>query len=253
MVEGQAPPAAPPGQVPPNPLPPSVPPGAVPVQASPLDEPLKMIYESARVYQGVRDYSCLFIKQERVGGQLQPENMMVMNIRVQPFSVNLRWLSPKNLEGQEVAYIQGQNNNMMRVHSTGLLRAVGFVSIDPNDPRAKQNSRHTINEAGLGNLIENCRAGWEAERRLNKVQVNVAEYEYAKRRCTRIETIRSDPRLSPLYRSVIYIDKETKLPMRAETYDWPRPGSNPAGDLLEAYSYIDLRFNIGLTDAMFQR
>ena len=39
------------------------------------------------------------------------------------------------------------------------------------------------------------------------------------------------------------------MPVRVEVYDWPTANGNPKGELLECYSYINLRFNLGLTDA----
>jgi hypothetical protein len=53
------------------------------------------------------------------------------------------------------------------------------------------------------------------------------------------------------YRSVVYFDKETHLPIRVETYDWPRAGGPAYGELVESYSYLQLRFNVGLGDAAF--
>ena len=54
------------------------------------------------------------------------------------------------------------------------------------------------------------------------------------------------------YRCVVYFDKELKLPVRVEVYDWPKPNGNPNGELLECYSYTNLKFNLGLTDAAFE-
>src|SRR5262249_44960991 len=109
--------------------------------ASPLDEPLRLVADAAQVYRGVQDYTCLFIKHERLRGQLQAENVIDMRARTQPFSVYLHWLAPQQFTGQEACYVTGRNNGMMRVHSTGLLGIAGFVSLDPRDPRAAQNSR----------------------------------------------------------------------------------------------------------------
>jgi hypothetical protein len=201
----------------------------------------------------VRDYTCLFIKRERLRGQLQPDNLIDMKVRTQPFSVYLRWLGPKAFEGQEACYATGRNNGMMRVHSTGLASVAGFVTLDTRDPRVMQNSRHTITEAGIGNLIAVLAQRWEMERRLNKTQVAVAEYTYAQRPCTRVELVHREPIAGPatFARSVVYFDKANHLPIRVENYDWPRPGGSPEGDLLESYSYVNLRTNVGLTDAVF--
>jgi hypothetical protein len=218
-----------------------------------MDAPLRLIALARQSYQGVQDYTCLFIKREQMHGQLQPENLIDMRVRAQPFSVYMQWLGPKNLAGQQVCYVAGRNNGMMRVHSTGIAGVAGFVSIDPRDPRATQASRHTITEAGIGNLIERFGKRWETERQLNKTQVRIADYVYDQRPCTRVETIHPDPAGGAFYsyRSVLYFDKQLHLPIRVEVYDWPRPGGAPEGELLESYSYARLRLNVRLDDRTF--
>jgi hypothetical protein len=224
-----------------------------PAAASPFDEPLRLIGTARQTYQGVRDYVCLFVKREQIKGVMQPENLISMKVRTQPFSVYLRWHSPKQFQGQEACYVHGRNNNQMRVRSPGLLGAVGFVSLDPRDPRAAENSRHTIVEAGIGNLIERFSSGYAMDRSLGNVQVRLGDYEYNRRRCTRIETIHPDNAGGRVayYRSVIYLDKETHLPIRVENYDWPRQGGAPDGEQLEVYSYVDMKFNVGLSERDF--
>ncbi len=225
---------------------------AAPPQASSMDVPLRLIAEARQSYASTSDYTCLFVKRERIRTQLQPENLVAMKVRTQPFSVYMRWMRPQNLAGQEACYVTGRNNGMMRVHSTGLIGAVGFVSLDPRDPRALENSRHTINEAGIGNLIERFGQRWEVEQRLGRTALRVAEYEYDKRRCIRVETTHLDNpnRQFSFYQSVVYFDKQTHLPIRVENYDWPAVGS-PSAVLAESYSYVDLKLNVGLTDATF--
>jgi hypothetical protein len=106
----------------------------------------------------------------------------------------------------------------------------------------------------LGNLIEQTIKLWEFEKKMNKTQVKMAEYVYNNRRCTRIETTRTEKVEGfYCYRSVLYIDNETKLPVRTENYDWPHQGGPAEGELLEMFSYIDMRFNVGLTDQDFNK
>jgi hypothetical protein len=222
--------------------------------ANPLDEPLRLIAEARESYRGITDYTCLFVKRERLRNQMQPENLVSMKVRTQPFSVYLGWMKPKTMAGQEACYVTGRNDGMMRVHSTGLLGVAGFVSLDPRDPRALENSRHTITEAGIGNLIDRFSRGWDNESRMNKTQVRIAEYEYNKRRCTRVEMTHpeKDGKTILFYRSILYFDKENHLPIRVENYDWPKPGGDPNGTLVESYSFADLKLNVGLSDATFE-
>lgn len=222
--------------------------------ASAMDAPLRLVAEAEQTYQRVQDYTCLFVKSERINGRLQQENLIEMKVRNRPFSVYMRWVNPKPLAGQEVCYVNGRNNGMMRVHLNGIAGVAGFMSIDPRDPRALENSRHGISEAGIGKLVERLRNDWELERRVNQTQVRIADYDFAKKKCTRVETTHADNRGGQFYsyRSVVYFDKETHLPIRFEAYDWPRQGGSPEGELLECYSYVNLAFNVGLGDDIFR-
>lgn len=225
-----------------------------PPAASPLDEPLRLVGLAQQAYQGVRDYTCLLVKKERMGGEDPEDNVVLMSVRTEPFSVALKWDQPRKLKGQEVCYVAGRNNGQMRVRSTGALGVFGFVSIDPSDPRARQTSRHSITEAGIGNLINRFATSWQSERKLNRAQVNMAEYDYAGRRCIRVETTYPQSASSELQnqRTVVYFDKENHLPIRVECYDWPRYNGDP-GSLLEVFSFANLRLNVGLSDAVFNK
>jgi hypothetical protein len=232
---------------------PANPPAAQPATA-PLDSAISFMYEAKRNYTAVKDYTCTLMTRENIRGELKEESIIQMKFRPQPYSVYMRWLSPSSQRGQEVAYIHGKNGNKMRVQSKGILKIAGFVSIDVNDPRVMEHSRHTIVEAGIGHLIETTIKTWTEEKRIGRTDCKIAEYDYNNRRCYRIENTRAERR--PEYychRSVIYLDKESKLPIRNECYDWPRPGGPPQGELMEMYSFVDLRFNVGLSDRDFTK
>jgi hypothetical protein len=218
------------------------------------DQAGQLIAEARASFARVRDYMGTLVKQERVGGQLQPEQFITLRVRQQPFSVYLKWLGPKGFDGQEAAYVAGKNNGRMRAKAAGLAGAVGFVSVEPNDPRAMRQSRHAITETGIGHLIETIARGYQVERSLppNQVQTRFADYAFQQKPCTRMETVHlMNNGQFYCYRCVVYFEKEQKLPVRFEAYDWPAAGGNPQGELLECYSYIDLKFNVGLTDAAF--
>jgi hypothetical protein len=238
---------------------PGTPPGGQPpvqqviVTENAMEQPLAMMHEARKAFASVRDYTCTLQSQENVRGKLQDASVMQCKMRTQPFSVYMRWLAPKNNQGQEVCFVMGRNNNKMRVHSPQH-KLLNFVSIDPNDPRVMEHSRHNIYEAGIGNLIEQTIKYWEFEKQVGKTQVKLAPYMYNNRPCTRIETTRTE-RVQGFYcyRSVLYIDNETKLPVRTENYDWPRTGGPADGELLEVFSYFDVRLNVGLTEQDFNK
>ena len=71
------------------------------------------------------------------------------------------------------------------------------------------------------------------------------------RPCTMVES--THPTRSPefLFHSVkVFIDRELGLPIRFEAYDWPAK-AGVAPELVEEYTYRDLRLNVGLSDADF--
>jgi len=218
-----------------------------------LDLPIQLIAEAEQAYQGIRDYSCLFVKREQIRGQLQADNLIEMKVRTQPFSVYMRWLGPQPLAGQEACYVAGRNNGMLRAHSTGLTGMMGFMSLDVHDPRVMQNNRHSIAEAGIGHVIDRLGQRWPAERQLGQTSVRVADYSYNQRACTRVETMHPSSGNGQFYsyRTVVYFDKENHLPIRIETYDWPRGGNRAEGELLESYSFANLRLNVGLPESAF--
>src|SRR5262249_6246609 len=113
----------------------TAPASTAPTATSPMDEPLRLLADARQAFAGVRAYSCLFVKRERINGPLQPEQVTQMLCRNEPFAVHLKWVEPRSSAGQEVCYAAGQNQGMVRVRGAGLLGAIGFLSLDLNDPR----------------------------------------------------------------------------------------------------------------------
>src|SRR5437870_3570217 len=75
--------------------PPAAPPAGPPA-ASQTPMPADQLIADARgSFSRVRDYMGTLVKQERVGGQMQPEQFINLRVRQQPFSVHLKWQGPK--------------------------------------------------------------------------------------------------------------------------------------------------------------
>jgi hypothetical protein len=70
-------------------------------------------------------------------------------------------------------------------------------------------------------------------------------------RCTMIESTHPNRRPAFLhYRVRVFIDQELGLPVRFEAYDWPK-SSQSEPELLEEYTYMHLKLNVGLRDIDF--
>jgi len=227
---------------------------AHPQSPSPVERAGQLIAEAQASFARVRDYTGTLVRQERIGADLQPEQYTDIRIRQQPFSVHLKWTWPRHLAGQQAIYVAGRNNNEIRAKGTGILAVAGYVSLPTNDARVMKNCRHAITETGIGNLLEILSRSYELERRLPPGQVTAtfARYSFQQRPCTRMEvTHHAFNAQLYCYRCVVCFDEEHKLPVRVEVYDWPTRNGNPKGELLECYSYTNLKFNVGLTDAAF--
>ncbi len=92
------------------------------------------------------------------------------------------------------------------------------------------------------------------ERKIDQTRARVGTYDYAKRRCTRVEMIHDNNADGKFkhYRNVVYFDQKTNLPIRVENYDWPRTPGDP-GELIEIFSYVNMRLNVDLADSVFNR
>lgn len=219
-----------------------------------FDQAQQLLSEAKVSFGRVKDYSGVLVKEEKINGQLLPEQYIEFKIRPEPFSVALKWNAPKALQGQEAMYVMGRNENRLKAKSAGFAAIAGFISLDLRDPRITSQNRHTITETGIGYLIDSTMKNLENDRRFpaNVVQVKFADYAFQGKPHLCMETTHSvNNGQFPYYRTLVFFDKDLRMPVRFEGYDWPVQGGNPKGEKLEVYSYINLKFNTGVTDATF--
>ena len=223
-----------------------------PVKAA---DPLGAMLADARAaYAKVRDYTCTFTRQEKFGGALSAEQVAEMRVRSQPYSVYVRFARPEGVAGMEAAYAADRRDGKIRYRPAGKAGINGFLTVSPEDPKMLADNRRPVSELGVGKVIELLVAVAAREKALNNpVEAFPSDYVFAGRPVTRYEVLTRRPHAHRYaYRTVVYVDKETKLPVRFEAYDQPKPGASPDGELLEAYSYSDLRLNVGLGDSAFE-
>lgn len=214
-----------------------------------------MLAEAKVAYAKVRDYSGHLLRQERVRGLLQPEQTAEVRAKTQPQSLALRWVAPAAMAGKEMSYVAGRNAGRVRLKPAGASGFAATVSVEPTDPKVMADARHPLPAVGIGPILDRLERMAVVESRLrNPLLVTTGEYTFAGRPVTRYEVIAERPHaLRYAYRVVVYVDTDTKLPVRVEAYDPPAAGGPPEGDLLEAHSFVNLQFNQGLPDAMFEK
>lgn len=216
----------------------------------PLDAAIKLADEARQAASQLKDYRVKFTKSEMVRNQMFASEML-MKFRAEPFSVYLRFVNPEHA-GREVLYIEGQNNNQMLAHDTGLKAIAGTVAVDPNGPIALAEARYPVTRIGIENMAVGIIKQWEREKAFGECDVKYyPEAKLGERPVIVIES--SHPVRRNEFRFALtrlWIDKETRLPTRVQQYDFPpAPGAPPI--LVEDYTYTNVEPNIGLTAADF--
>lgn len=211
----------------------------------------------------VRDYSCTLVKRERVDGLLRDHEHALVLLRheqtrngrvVAPFSVYMKFLSPAEIKNREVVYVRGRNGGKLIGRNGGPRLAHITRAMDPRDELAMRDNRYPITELGIKNLMLRLLDVAREELKYDPAGCVVKYYEGAKvgnRKCTVIEV--THPVRESYYRyhlARIFIDDQWRLPIRYASYDWPKEqGGQPR--LIEEYTYLDLKFNLGLNDRDF--
>lgn len=233
----------------------------------PLDPAITIAQEGLeRIQSKVIDYTCTIVKQERINGELNPPEHMRAEIRnrkigaaglAQPFSVYLNFLKPDDIQGREVIYVEGQNNGKMVAHEAkGIKAAFGNVWLKPDGVLAMQGQRYPITEIGIENLVDKLieRANRDRQNDPEALATQVRFIEGAKingRSCLVIEV--KHPVQTPVYDfhiARVFIDDQLQVPVRYAAYTWPTtPGGKP--QLEEAYTYLDMKVNVGLSENDF--
>ncbi len=226
----------------------------------PLDRAISMA-ESAleNIRSNVLDYSAIMVKRERINGVLGSPEYMQMKVRCPrsvsgkniPFSVYLKTLKPKKSAGREVIWIQGQNDNKLCAHETGLLGMKRFY-LDPTGWIAMQNNRYPIHDAGIENLIIKLIERAETAKVAGHSVVSYRDNaEIMKRKCELIELLNEQQHENDeFYKAHVFVDKELNLPVRYVAFDWPKtPGGKP--EIIEEYTYVRINLNQGFQDKDF--
>ena len=231
-----------------------LPPPAAATGNHPLDAAIKIARRIEKHLQSdVKDYTCTFIKEERINGELVGPQVIAAKIRCKPLSVYFKFLKPDDVKGREVIYVAGANNGKFVVHEgSGLKSALGAIWLKPASALAMAGNRYPITDAGMDHLVKRLIEIAEQDRKYGEVEVHFYKNaKVGKRTCTLIEVVHPTPRRVFLFHIArVYIDNELQVPIHYEAYLWPKaPGQPPPLD--ESYTYANLKLNVGLTDADF--
>ncbi len=216
-----------------------------------IAQAIAAIEECQAKYQAIRDYTCTFSKRERIKGKLTSLHVLEMKVRTQPSSIYIRFRKPAS--GREAIYIAGQNDGKVLAHDVGLNKLLaGTLRLEPTGSRAMEENRHPITEAGIGPMLHTLETRWSSELDPSESVVVIRDGQKVGGRCCKmVET--THPCRQPdfmFYRVRLFIDHQMGLPIHFEAYDWPSSPQAQA-QLMEEYTYEDLKLNVGLGDRDF--
>jgi len=203
----------------------------------------------AREYyrKNYRDYTCTFVKQERINGQLRPEQHIAVKFLEQPFSVAMRWTRNAPI-GDRVLYVQGRYNGQMLVRPKAkFLRALvgGAARRNPEGKDVMANTLRPVTMFGFARLMDSLLEVYELAASRGELVGRFLGYrEMDGRRVMVLERVLPAREDYPAKRTVWYLDVERLVPLGLEGYDWD-------DRLVCAYAYKDVKFNVGLTEDDF--
>lgn len=219
----------------------------------PLLKAMEYASASREALKEVKDYTAIFTKNELIKGRMLKQ-VMEIKVREKPFSVYLRNRSGKEA-GREVIYVAGANNGNVLAHEVGIKAIAGTVAILPNGHEVMEENHYPLTRIGISNMLETAYQIWDVELKHSDASaVDVKFFPNAKLgevACEAMQITHSQPKRELRFHlSRVYFDKETKLPIRAERFGFPRrQGEKPP--LIEEYTYSNLKTNVGLTNADF--
>jgi hypothetical protein len=120
--------------------------------------PLRQVYQkAAQRWATIDSYIVRLKRREAIGGKLQPDELMLVKFRKEPFSIYFKWLG-EQARGREVLYVQGCNDNQILTlngaRDMPFMSATFVIKMAPDSPLVKGRSRYPITEAGFGSTIQ---------------------------------------------------------------------------------------------------
>lgn len=207
-------------------------------------DPHTLIRRMEASYHGIKDYTALFFKRERIDGELLPLEKIELRFQ-EPFKVYMAWQEPHT--GREIAFVEGQNDDKILVNPGGLLQFMR-LALDPESSLATRNAHHTVREVGLENTVDLLMQQYRRGVDEGVLTLRFLGHDSVGRRpAYRLEFICHAGKSAGYYarRGEIWLDKEHYLPVRLSVYNWEN-------ELHAYYEYRQLRLNPGLKSAAFE-
>jgi len=212
---------------------------------------IELLEKGLKNIKRYRTYTYVFVRQEKIGDKLQPEEHIAVKLRHRPFSVYMKWIDDvtlnKDRAGRELLYVHGTNEGKFVAHLgpvDNLIIPFRTVWLDPNDKLVRERSRHPVTKAGLRNVMESLHDQFLLARKngdLTPENVTITEdknlwftrdSEGKQALPMAIKIVRRLPERPEYYchEATIHLDPRTCFPLRVKTRYWN-------GAIMEIYTY----------------
>ena len=217
----------------------------------PLAPAIRYAKSSLKKVEALPGYTATFFKREVVGTTTVSHQMKI-KIRHEPFSVYLYFEKPH--DGREVLFVEGQNNGNLIAHESGILSIAGSMELAPTDPIAMNENRHPITKAGIANMVRELIETWEDEAKYDGTVVKYfKDAKLGSMKCRVVESSHPKPfRQFKNHKVRLWVDADSGYPVRIQTFGFPKKAGDKA-PLIEDYSFMNLKTDVRLTDADFDR
>lgn len=211
---------------------------------APLDPWLGWLERAEALLSRTDGYTVVYHKRELIKDTLLPEDVMRLKF-MKPFNVYIEWVNPDG-DGGEAIYVEGWNENRIRVHPGGFWGILTFNLV--KDSRwIRRTNRHPITEVGLHSLVgligSHVRRGHAAGEFASR---SLGEEPMFGRRAQVLEGVLPADPAKGYYcrRAVIHVDAQLALPLRLRVFDWD-------DRLVEEYGYEDFKPDVTLSAVDF--
>ena len=209
-------------------------------------DPLAFLEKCAKEYENkVEGYRLIFVKQERVAGNLHAKEKIRVHFREKPFSVHMHWLEG-TARAIRTLWVDGENKNMLVVRSSIKVPFLGYTvplqyrSLD--DAEVQSTSRFPVTEFGIDKGAQSTVNAMRAAKKRDKLFVRYEGMEsvpqLGDRLCYKLVRTPYDPPEADggINEYTIFIDAETLLHTGSVLKD-------SDGKLLAEYFFRDVELN----------
>ncbi len=222
-------------------------------------DPMAVIRAGREFYETqVRDYTCTFVKQERLKGRLGKVERIEVRFRKKPFSVFFVWKENANkvrraLYIDRPDYVDKKGRKLARVEPNGAIARlfVRDIKLPLHSKRSREVSRRSLDDFGFGALFRMLE------------EYNTAAAEKGVLRFRFVGTGQIDGRPTYVFerylpyqgedgpwpdaKMVLHLDQQWLLPVAVYSY-----ADAKGTKLLGSYVFEDVKLNVGLTDRDFE-